>query len=83
MRFDKRYEAHRITIVGLFFDWCQGLPSVIDTCYYYNRSAVKDLAGILEEPEEKFSKYNESDAEQKLTSLIFREILSYIGECPA
>lgn len=21
----------------LFKDWCQGLPSALDTCYYYNR----------------------------------------------
>ena len=35
----------------LFFDWCSGLPSVIDTCYFYNRSAVDDVAIILEETE--------------------------------
>ena len=59
-----------------FEDWCAGLPSVIDTCYYYNRSACDDLAEILEEtPEEaeRFSK-NESRAEHLLTYMIFREI---------
>ena len=34
-----------------FRDWCAGLPSVLDTCYYYNRSAVDDLGAILEETE--------------------------------
>lgn len=29
----------------VFIDWCQGLPSILDTCYYYNRSAVADLGG--------------------------------------
>ena len=34
-----------------FHDWAAGLPSVLDTCYYYNRSAVNDVAAILEETE--------------------------------
>lgn len=29
-----------------FLDWCQGLPSIIDTCYYYNRSALVDLVKL-------------------------------------
>jgi len=33
----------------VFIDWAQGLPSVLDTCYYYNRSAVDDLGAILEQ----------------------------------
>ena len=32
-----------------FADWCAGLPSVLDTLYFYNRSAVDDLGEILEE----------------------------------
>lgn len=58
-----------------FIDWCAGLPSLLDTCYYYNRSAVDDLAAILEESEKEKSKYKESDAEQLLTYLIYRELL--------
>lgn len=57
-----------------FRDWCQGLPSVLDTCYYYNRSAVDDLAVILEETEEEKKKYTEEQAEEKLTYLIYREL---------
>lgn len=57
-----------------FFDWCAGLPSVLDTCYFYNRSAVEDLAVILEETETEKSKYSEADAEKLLTCLIYREI---------
>lgn len=57
-----------------FLDWCQGLPSVLDTCYFYNRSAVADLAEILEETEEEARRYTESDAEKLLTLLIWREI---------
>lgn len=55
-----------------FFDWCQGLPSLLDTCYYYNRSAVDDLGNILDETKEERNKHNESDAEHVLTTLIYR-----------
>lgn len=54
--------------------WCKGLPSVLDTGYYYNRSAVDDLGDILEQTALQRSKYSESDAEKMLTHLIFREI---------
>lgn len=58
-----------------FKDWCSGLPSVLDTCYYYNRSAVDDLAVILEESEEEKSRYTEEAAENTLTALIYRELI--------
>ena len=57
-----------------FKNWCQGLPSIIDTCYYYNRSAIKDLGDILEETEEEKEKFTEEQAEEKLTYLIYREV---------
>lgn len=58
----------------LFFDWCGGLPSFLDTCYYYNRSAVDDLGAILEETEEEKARFTESEAAEKLTYLIYREL---------
>ena len=54
--------------------WASGLPSIIDTCYYYNRPAVDDLGDILEETEEERNRYTETDAERVLTYLIYREI---------
>lgn len=57
-----------------FNNWCRGLPSILDTCYYYNRSAIKDLGDILEETEEERNKYSEEQAEEKLTQLIYREV---------
>ena len=57
-----------------FEDWCAGLPSVLDTCYFYNRSAVDDLAEILDEGEEERSRYTEAEAERLLTALIYREL---------
>lgn len=59
-----------------FKSWCQGLPSLLDTCYYYNRSAKKDLAQILEETETEADKYTEEQAEEVLTRLIYRQIFN-------
>lgn len=73
-RAEKRYQKENQQ--ELFVDWCQGLPSALDTCYYYNRSAVDDLAVILEETEEEKAKYTESQAEEMLTHLIYRELFS-------
>ena len=57
-----------------FTDWCQGLPSVLDTCYYYNRSAADDLGRILEETAEEKARFSEPEAERRLTWLIYREL---------
>lgn len=59
-----------------FADWCAGLPSVLDTCYFYNRSAIRDLADILDQTiESALKKYTESDAERVLTYLIYNELV--------
>ena len=60
--------------LSAFRDWCSGLPSVFDTCYFYNRSAVDDLGAILEETEQEKARYTEQQAEQLLTGLIYREL---------
>lgn len=57
-----------------FHDWASGLPSVLDTCYFYNRSAVEDLGNVLEETEQERKQYEESAAENLLTMLIYNEI---------
>ena len=57
-----------------FTDWCSGLPSVLNTCYCYNRSAVDDLGRILEETEEEKARFTEAEAERRLTWLIYREL---------
>lgn len=64
----------RMSWQDVFEEWASGLPSIIDTCYYYNRSAVEDLARIMEETPEEAEKYSEQDAEKMLTYLIYREL---------
>lgn len=65
----------RYTQAEAFKNWCSGLPSVCDTCYYYNRSAVEDLKKILDETDAEANKYTEQQAEELLTSLIYRELV--------
>lgn len=77
---EKYYSLEYMRKAGLsehnvFADWAAGLPSVLDTCYYYNRSAVDDLAAILEETDEEKARYTEHQAETMLTHLIYRELL--------
>ena len=57
-----------------FEEWAAGLPAIIDTCYYYNVSAVDLLGDILEETAAERAKYTECEAEKMLSYLIFREI---------
>ena len=71
----------RISEQTVFVEWAAGLPSVLDTCYFYNRSAVDDLGAILEESESKKAKHSEHDAEICLTHLIYRELLEGERKC--
>ena len=70
---DFRY--YRNNELAAFADWCAGLAGVLDTCYYYNRSAVDDLGAILEETEEEKARYTEEQAENTLTFLIYWELV--------
>lgn len=57
-----------------FYEWASGLPCVLDCRYFYNRSAVADLGDILEETEEEKKRFDEMNAENMLTWLIYREL---------
>ena len=75
-RQEKRYNNFHGSECDLFADWAAGLPSILDTCYYYNRSAVDDLAQILEQTPAEAERYSQSDAEKMLSRLIYRELLN-------
>ena len=66
--------SHHIPKETIFVEWCAGLPSILDTGYYCNRSAVEDLGKILEQTKLEASKYSESSAENMLSRLIYKEI---------
>lgn len=57
-----------------FTEWCQGLPSILNTDYYVEPIAKKIIMEILEESEEEAEKYTEEEAETLLTYLLYREI---------
>lgn len=74
---EKKHEIERnyeCASYAIFHDWAQGLALGGLFCYYYNRSAVDDLGAILEESESEKAKYNERQAEEMLTRLIYREM---------
>lgn len=76
-RNEKRYERHRIGVEFVaFLDWTQGLPSVLDCCFWYNRSAVDDLGAILKKTEEEKAGYDEQEAGLLLVKLIYRELVN-------
>lgn len=78
LRFDNRYRTGIISRYEMFKEWCSGLPSIIDTGYYYNRSAVEDVAIILQENDAEKNKYTEEQAAELLTRLIYREIYKVV-----
>lgn len=57
-----------------FINWLQWLPSIIDSSYYYNVSAVETLGDILEETKEERARFSESEAESLLSYMIYRRI---------
>lgn len=63
----------------IFISWCQGLPSILDTCYYYSRSARNDMMSIQEVSEEDNYNHGERECEQLLTELIWEEITKAVG----
>ena len=74
--YSPEYQSRKgYTNEAVFIEWCQGLPSVLDTCYYYNRSAVADLGDILEQSERERAQYTEAQAERLLTHLIYQELV--------
>ena len=60
-----------------FTKWAQGLPGDLFD-YHYFPTAKKILGDILEETEEERERFTETDAERKLTYLIYMEIVRNI-----
>ena len=68
------FRFYRNNELAAITDWCAGLPGVLDTCYYYNRSAVDDLGALLEESKEEKAHHTEEQAEKLLSYLIYKEL---------
>ena len=72
-RSEKRYSLNHYEF-GKFEDWCQGLPSILDTCYYYNRSAADDLIYLFPDNENEINKLSDEQAQKLLTKIIYRAL---------
>lgn len=66
------------SIQNLFIEYLQGLPSIIDTDYYYKYSVNNLLGDLLEQTEKERAKYTESQSEYLFSYLIFRQITKNI-----
>lgn len=74
------YYFRNKTRYEMFEDWVKGLPNEFDLEFIYRTSAVKELGDILEETEYERSKYSETDAENLLLKLIWREIMFAVNK---
>lgn len=73
-QFENEKPCNRGNRQEIFVNWCAGLPSILDTCYYYNRSAVDDLGEILEETDAEKARHTEQQAETRLSRMIYMEL---------
>ena len=71
---DNRYKVGRITKFDLFAEWCAGLPSIFCTDDIFLQSAVDLVGDMLQQTEAERNKYTESEAEQLMVKLIYREL---------
>ena len=76
-RSDNRYKAGRISLYDLFYDWCQGLPDTLKTEDYFLHSACDFLGGWLQETEQEKARFTETQAEEKITALLWRELTAH------
>lgn len=76
LKHNNRWNAGRATRYDLFVDWCSGLCSALPTDYYYNVCAIDLLGSWLDQTETEKSKYSESQAEETITRLLYRELTS-------
>lgn len=72
----KRFKTYQ----NLFIDYLQGLPSIIDTDYYYQYSCNDLLGDLLEQTEKEKAKYSESQSEYLFSYLIFKQITKNIDK---
>lgn len=57
-----------------FYEWLRDLPPSLSLDYLYRTSAVKLVGDMLEETEEERNKYTETEAEDLMNYLIYREL---------
>lgn len=79
---DLRFKAGRISEQDLFIEWAGGLPSILGCEYYYNVDAIKMLGDWLEQTETERNRYTESQAEETISKLIYRQLTRHGKRLP-
>ena len=69
-----KYDTRRMIYEDLFLEWMAGLPTILHADYFL-LSAKNVLGDILEETEEERDRFTETQAEEKLTRMIWSELL--------
>ena len=59
----------------LFIEWMAGLPTILNADYYYHGTAKDVLGEILEETQGERDRFTEPQAEEKLSRMIWGELL--------
>ncbi len=76
MRIEKDWELEQRNELNVFVDWSCGLPSVLDTCYHYNRSAAMDYALLTGRKDYKRIEQTilEQDCEKQIDLILYYEL---------
>ena len=75
---EKDGDNRRISNQELFVEWLGGLPSV-GIGDFWCGDAKADLKAILKETDEEADRFTESEAEEMLSRLIFREVYGIVS----
>lgn len=71
---NRQFEAGRLSRYDLFVEWCEAGTEMLDTSYYTKPIAIDLLGDWLEETKEERNRFTESQAEQKITYLLYKTI---------
>ena len=74
LKHDKQYAAGRVSRFDMFRNWASGLAMGSTFLYYYNVSAVDLLGDMLEETAEERARFDERQAEEMLTRVIYNRL---------
>lgn len=71
---DMQYAAGRVSRFDMFRNWASGLAMGSTFLYYWNICAVDLLGDMLEETAEERARYDESQAAEMLTRVIYNRL---------
>ena len=76
---NKNWQRQYGSYQNAFECWCAGLPTVLDTTFFYNVSAIDLVGDLLDETEEERNRFPETTAAVFMARLIWRELFAMGG----